>query len=549
MIGETLRRHRGLLAVSIVLLGVSAVTSLLLLTLIGGIASGAPSQRVLAQAVGCLVAMLLSGGLAQICQAQLSAELTSDLRSRLAGGFLAVDYEQLMRSRESVAGALIVDVSRLTQMLLLFPQVFFNALLVLLCVGYLASLSLPLLAVFLSFLLVTVAGAMLVMHRSQRIFERIRRDEGRLFEHFRMIADAKKEMTLNAARAAHFSERVLGEAIRANGQNLRQAHRMWGFGETWNNALVYAAILVVAYAGRVSFGEDTTLVVRFVVTALFLIGPVGSLMASTRHVVSGLGSLRHLRALGTAFSATSPALPRADPTRFRDWRRIELRAVEYRYRGENEDEEFSLGPIDLTLDRGELVFVVGGNGSGKSTLALLLSGILIPSAGEISIDGQRLGADALSDYQQVVTAIFADYRLFEHVIDRRGEAPAQTAVDALLHRLGLQDKVGVVDGRFSTLDLSQGQKKRLALAQGRIEDSQIYVLDEWAADQDAEFRRHFYLELLPELKAAGKTLVVITHDDRYFDVAERLIKLEYGRIAAVQTPRGSADATERMLTP
>jgi putative ATP-binding cassette transporter len=541
---ETLRRHRGLLAASILLLGVSAVTSLGLLALIGGIAGTPPSPSVLLQALGCLVAMVVFGTLAQVCQARLSAEVTSDVRMRLARSFLALDYEPLMRGRERVVGALVVDVSRLTQMLLLLPQSFFNLLLVVLCVGYLASLSPGLLVLFLGFLLVTVAGAMWVTRRSERIFEQIRRDEDRLFEHFHMIADAKKEMTLNAARAEHFSDQVLGEAIRANGRNLRRAHRMWGYGETWNNALVYAAILVVAYAGRVSLALDTTLVVRFVVTALFLVGPVGSLMASVRHVVSGMSSLRHLRVLGASFQPAASVPPRPDPLRFRDWRCIELRGVQYRYHGE--DGDFSLGPIDLELRRGELVFVVGGNGSGKSTLALLLSGILVPSAGEILVDGERIASEALNDYRQLFSAIFADYRLFEHVIDRGGRVPAQEEVDALLHKLGLFGKVGVVDGRFSTLLLSQGQKKRLALAQGCIEDSDIYLLDEWAADQDADFRRQFYRELLPELQAAGKTLVIVTHDDRYFAGADRLIKLECGRVVSVETPRCAAPAT---LTP
>jgi cyclic peptide transporter len=359
---------------------------------------------------------------------------------------------------------------------------------------------------------------MLVMRRSERIFERIRREEDRLFEHFRVIADAKKEMTLNSARAAHFSEHVLGEAIRANGQNLRKAHRMWGYGETWNNALVYAAILVVAYSGRVAFAEDTALIVRFVVTALFMIGPVGNLMASTRHVVSGLGSLRHLRELGDSFSVSPPGQRELDAGRFSNWQRIELRGVEYRYR--DDDDEFCFGPVDVVVNRGDLVFVVGGNGSGKSTLGLLLCGILMPQAGQIIVDGKQLDTESLDHYRQLFTAIFSDYRLFEHVIDRTGSAPPQSAMDALLFKLGLQGKVGFVDGKFSTLDLSQGQKKRLALAQGQIEDSAIYILDEWAADQDVEFRRQFYIELLPQLKAAGKTIVVISHDDRYFSSAD-----------------------------
>ena len=99
-----------------------------------------------------------------------------------------------------------------------------------------------------------------------------------------------------------------------------------------------------------------------------------------------------------------------------------------------------------------------------------------------------------------------------------------------LHQLELDHVVTVKDGVFSTVKLSRGQRKRLALLTAYLEDRPIYVFDEWAADQDPVFRRIFYLRLLPELKARGKTVVAITHDDRYFGDADRIVKLEEGKV-------------------
>jgi putative ATP-binding cassette transporter len=533
MIRETIIRRRGSLALASALAASSALASILLITQISGIAGGGlatgGSQAPLLPALGSLLAMFLLSVAAQTYQANFGAAVISDLRGQLSARFLALDYARLMAHRERVSGALVVDVTRIAQMLLILPQAFFNTLVAMFCLIYLAWLSPPLLAVLLGFVLVSVVCALAILQRTERFFERIREDENRLFRHFRAIAEAKKELTLNAARAAHFSERVLGQAIGDNERSLRAANRWLGYTEVWNTAIIYAAILAVAYTGRAYFARDTAIVARFVIASLFLIGPISGLVAAIRHVVAGMSSVRHLRSLGPAFE-NMPAVRMPDPERFSGWSRINLRQVEYRYPGG--EGEFTFGPVDLEIRRNEMVFVVGGNGSGKSTLVLLLTGMLVPDRGEISIDGHVLGAEDIDDFRQLFTAVFADYWLFEDLLDRRGRTPAQARIDALLHKLRLDGKVTVTDGRFSTLDLSQGQKKRLALAQGYMEDSDIYLFDEWAADQDVEFRRRFYLELLPELKAAGKTLIVVTHDDRFFSAADRLIRLEYGHVVS-----------------
>lgn len=197
---------------------------------------------------------------------------------------------------------------------------------------------------------------------------------------------------------------------------------------------------------------------------------------------------------------------------------------------ESDDAGFRLGPIDLVFEPGQITFIVGGNGSGKSTLAKLITGLYVPRSGSLSLNGERIDHDNIEWYRQNSSAVFTDFHLFEDYLgfDRPG---IDAEVQRYLDELQIAHKVTVQDGRLSTVDLSQGQRKRLALLTALLEDRQIYVFDEWAADQEPRFRDVFYHEILTDLKRRGKTVIVITHDDRYFDCADQLVKLDFGLIA------------------
>ena len=178
---------------------------------------------------------------------------------------------------------------------------------------------------------------------------------------------------------------------------------------------------------------------------------------------------------------------------------------------------------------GELVFLVGGNGSGKSTLAKIISGLYVPEAGEIRLDGQVITDKNRDDYRQLFSAVFSDFYLFENLLGLyTKDLDAQAGM--YLEQLHLSHKIKVMDGALSTTAVSQGQRKRLALLTAYLENRPFYLFDEWASDQDPHFKDVFYTKLLPDLKARGKTALVITHDDRYFHLADRIIKLDYGQI-------------------
>jgi putative ATP-binding cassette transporter len=201
---------------------------------------------------------------------------------------------------------------------------------------------------------------------------------------------------------------------------------------------------------------------------------------------------------------------------------------------------FHLGPIDLTLRPGEVTFIVGGNGSGKSTLAKLLTGLYVPRDGTIAVNGVQIDHPEMEWFRQHTAAVFSDFHLFDDYLgfDR---PDLDERVRELLTLLRIDHKVTVENGKLSTVALSQGQRKRLALLTAMLEDRPVYVFDEWAADQEPQFREVFYDEILPELRSRDKTVVVITHDDRYFDRADQLVKLDFGAVvndqAYARSPR------------
>jgi putative ATP-binding cassette transporter len=194
-----------------------------------------------------------------------------------------------------------------------------------------------------------------------------------------------------------------------------------------------------------------------------------------------------------------------------------------------------LGPIDVTIEPGEMVFVVGGNGSGKTTLAKIIIGLYSPEQGAVRLNGELINEELSEYYRQHFSSVFADFFLFDTLLGA-GRIKLDKRAHEYLAKLHLDHKVTVKDGVLSTTDLSRGQRKRLALLTAYLEDRPFYIFDEWASDQDPVFKEIFYTQLLPELKSRGKTLIVITHDEKYFDLADRLLKLEYGKLQSDSIP-------------
>src|SRR5438477_8069666 len=268
------------------------------------------------------------------------------------------------------------------------------------------------------------------------------------------------------------------------------------------------------------------------ITTLYLMGPLAGVLGSFSVFGRANVAFQRVDELGASLGARpeqdcSIGRPETEPA----FERLELVGITHSYHQEKEDSYFVLGPISLSFRPGELVFLAGGNGSGKSTLAKLVTGLYPPESGEIRLDGKLIHDANRDDFRQLFSAVFSDFYLFESLLGLDGANLDAHAQDYLV-QLHFNHKVKVRDGVLSTTALSQGQRKRLALLTAYLEDRPFYLFDEWASDQDPLFKDLFYTQLLPELKARGKTVLVITHDEKYFAAADRIIKLDYGKLAS-----------------
>jgi len=224
--------------------------------------------------------------------------------------------------------------------------------------------------------------------------------------------------------------------------------------------------------------------------------------------------------------------PPADPSavgRFDDFRQLSVSRLSFSYPSTPHRAGFEVGPIDLTFERGQIVFVTGFNGSGKSTFLKALTGLYPLAGGQLEVDGRAVGPTDMTAWRTLFTTVFTHHHLFERAFGV-DPAVAEARAPALFEEFDIAHKTAIVDGRITARDLSAGQRKRLALVLARLQDRPVLVLDEWAADQDPEYRALYYTRILPALKAAGKLIIAVTHDDQYFHCADRLVHFDAGRL-------------------
>jgi cyclic peptide transporter len=303
------------------------------------------------------------------------------------------------------------------------------------------------------------------------------------------------------------------------------------------NAFLIGETLLIAVLGAVGFAIprlfpniSTFTLMSFIMALLYLIGPVNGILNSIPAIMRLRVSIDRVR----QFIKDIPANMNPDDAVLMkpDERQVDsivVKDVTFEYENEKEEDKFSVGPVNLEFNKGEITFIIGGNGSGKTTLAKILTGLYNPDEGSIAINGGQNANGQLGEYYSVV---FDDFHLFGKIYNVN-LSEKEDVVEKYLDVLRLRSKVKVEDNAFHTIDLSGGQKKRLALMQCYLEDSPVYLFDEVAADQDPEFRRFFYRELLQKMKEDGKIVIAITHDDHYFDVADKIIKMDMGQIEKV----------------
>lgn len=470
----------------------------------------------------------VAGLVSQLLLIRLASRATHDLRLRMADRISAAPYRAVeMLGPSRLLAAFTDDVASVTSAITSLPVLLMQLGIIGGCLAYLGWLSWQLLAVLVIYMGIGIVTHTLPMQRSLVHFRRIREEWDRMFEGFRGLTAGAKELKLNEVRRQRFVAEQLRPAVEAIRHSNVWANGLSLAAGNWGQALFFVFIGLVVFVAPGVMATTAGATSGYALTILFMITPLTIIIHTMPTFARALVAADKVHALGLSLDGDAEQSRVASPAP-QSWRRLELAGVTYAYGSAGSADAFQVGPLEFVLERGELVFMIGGNGSGKTTLTKLVTGLYEPQGGEVRIDGRPVLAADRAGYRQMFSAVFSDYHLFSRLV-----GPGESLEDRgreLLAKLQLADKVTIDREQLSTIELSQGQRKRLALLLAYLEDRQIYVFDEWAADQDPVFREVFYRRLLPELRERGKTVLVITHDDRYFDVADRIIKLERGRI-------------------
>jgi putative ATP-binding cassette transporter len=267
-------------------------------------------------------------------------------------------------------------------------------------------------------------------------------------------------------------------------------------------------------------------VVSYVVVLLFLAGPINNLI-NMQNIYTRLSvANRRINNFLKDFDAVEATaeIQNTTPGVFNS---LDFNNISFAYENDAAEKTFALGPINLSVEKGETIFVIGGNGSGKSTFINILTGLYQPSEGEVILNGQN--SNQKTPTQNLISAVFTDNHIFSHNYDDYSLENNKDYQELLkimeLDNVILDDKEESARRPFS-----KGQSKRMSMIFALLEEKPILVLDEWAADQDPHFRKYFYENLLPRLKQEGKTIIAVTHDDAYFKYADRILKFDYGQI-------------------
>lgn len=498
--------------------------------------AGSSSRELIWGFIGLCLLLPVARFISSALLVKLSQKAIYDLRMHLSQRILAAPLRRLEEMGPArLLSTLTDDVRTIAIALIAIPAVCIQLAIVLGCLTYLCWLSWPAFLGLIVLMGVSMISIQLLAVRARGVHRLARETQDELFKHLRAITDGNKELKLHSGRRRAFFSDSLGAASAKYRRYNVTANLLEAAAGSWSQLVFFAAVGVLLFVLPRLVPMPGEVLMGYILTMIYMMVPldliVGSLMPT---VLRADITLKKIESLGLSLegmtsekAVTESSVP--------SWNSLELAGVTHTFTRENESGGFMLGPIDLTLHPREVVFIIGGNGSGKTTLAKLLTGLYVAEFGEIRLDGEAV-TDANRDaFRQHFSAVFSDFFLFDSILGLEAPELDARAREYLL-KLQLDGKVQITGGALSTLDLSQGQRKRLALLTAYLEDRSIYLFDEWAADQDPVFKQTFYYQLLPELKARGKTVLVISHDDHYYHLADRVIKLESGQIEYDTTP-------------
>lgn len=463
-----------------------------------------------------------------ILLSRLSHRIVYDLRMTFGKKIINAHFEEIEYKKEKLINIIANDINTISRIIDKIPGIFTRAAISIGGIIYLFYVSWQLSLFVISLFSVVFVLVHITNKRLRKISGRARQAWNSIFHQFNDLIYGIKEMAMNSAHQRIFLESRLPEACeeeyiekvkeRTNIQvssKLSEVLLLMGVG---------TVIIVVGFMESIS----TVTFIEFLTVTLFIIGPLSTIVEFTKGLNPLYAAMDQIRETGIFLDQRKASETRIAQLEATTPQPIQLKKVSYKYFDLESDSFFELGPVDLTIPVGEITMIIGSNGSGKTTLGKIIAGLYRPRQGELLYGDTKLETSLLQSYRDQFGAIFTDNYLFEN-FDYITDLDISKAKE-YLKLFNLDNKVDIVNQSFSSTNLSSGQRKRLALIISLLENKRLYIFDEWPANQDPQYKEIFYYEILPTLKASGKTIIVITHDDKYFNCADYLVKLSEGQI-------------------
>lgn len=466
-----------------------------------------------------LTRRILSGGIIV-----LSQKIYWNIRNKLVELVLRAPYIRVEKKKDEIYSSLTYDVGNITNGSLVIIEFVSSTILIISCFIYMAYVSFILFMISLTVISIGAIIHFLRMRKSNKQFMITREIEDQFIHNFNSVLNGIKEIKLN---------KIIGEKIQNEIQvniedskaNDVKAYVGYLNTQISGQILFYLTIAFILIYSLEFFDISAEVVVSFIFVLLYILGPIGKVLVIFPMLNRTLVSFKKLLSLKNELEELQTGS--IQPNEIDSFKKIEYKDYSFSYG----DDEFSIGPIDLEIKKGEIIFIQGENGSGKTTLLYSLLNIFNFNKGEIVLNNRRIPKVKTLVVTKLFSPVFHDFYLFDKLYGVDKEQVSK--VDKYLKLFELDKIITFDKNQFSRLDLSQGQRKRLALINAMLENKPIIALDEWAADQDPEFRRKFYREILPFIKKEGFTVIAITHDDKYFDSADRILKMESGKLTVL----------------
>lgn len=452
-----------------------------------------------------------------------SQNLSWSLRMQIIESLLKAKFSNLVSKKVDVHTAVINDVGLITEASINIIGFITSLVLGICCLIYLASISLVL---FLLTIIVALIGATVYQVRSKisnKNFEIYRQYENEFLENVNSILNGFKEIYMEPKIGTSIYEKKIKKIAKSSYQVNVKAFTGFLNNQIIGQILFYVLISSVLVFFGIQLKLPSNDIVSFTFTLLYLLGSVEAIMLLLPSLVRARIAADHLLDLQLNLQNSIDQENSQKNTDF-EFLNIVVRKLTYHY--ENNDQSFAIGPVDFDFNKGDVTFIFGGNGSGKTTFINSILGLLIPSSGDIQLNGNLVNKEAYAAYRRLFSVVFSDFHLFNELY----------AIENLdlekwyyyIKLFELEGKVSIENNCLSSTNLSTGQRKRLALISVLLEEKPILIIDEWAADQDPFFRKKFYLEIIPILKQNGLSIIAITHDDMYYHCADKLYKMEDG---------------------